>query len=242
MNGGITISDPSGGLVVDEEFVNYVEHQAGTIVHQVTTSVTATGLIPLSPVVTSLFPPVISAAWAANNNVYCFGYELVGNPGSWTAVKLKMGSMSGSHTVEINYTVFAPPVERDGFGLRAHKADGDIFFATDRPPLELGNPVPWDFTWDLYRTSSRSPIYGLIVRPNPEPGGQMLLGLLPYAYTTRVDLLRGGTHSLLVNSGYGYGLNNTIREMGVFQTSYDGYDLSDSDYIGTEIPMTLPRG
>lgn len=239
MSYGLIVKNPLGDLVVDNEFVNYAENQRGTIQHQVGTAVTATSLINLSPAITTLFPPLLSAIWPANDNVYCFGYELVGAPGNWTAVRLKMGSFSGSHSVQISYRIYSTPTAGPSFGLRVFRGINDPSFSSERPPLELGAAVPWAFTWDLFRTGRRSPIYGLIVRPNPQPGGMMLLGVLSYAYTTRVALLRGGSHSLLVNSGYGYGAGQTIRELGVFQTDYPDYDLSDSDYLGTDIPMAM---
>lgn len=237
------IRNPSGNLSVDDEFVNYAELANGTFSFTAGGANPDTGVIPFPSTLTSPHPPVVVARWAANSNVFCLGYEVVGSPGAWTGFKMVLGSLSGTHALSVVYRVFAPPTSSPGWAWRTYRANQELCFSSGFTPMEIERYIPAAMgAWAHVSTSRPAPgnIRIIYSAPLGVAGGEMALGLLTFGDVALGTSWGGGSGWVLVSYGYGYGSGDTARLI-VIGESFNNVQLIANDFFIYRVPVLRPR-
>lgn len=243
MSFAFRIKNPNGQLAVDDEFVNYAELHHGTFSFTAGGSNPDTGIIAFPATLTTPHPPVVVARWAANNNVFCLGYEVVGSPGAWTGFRMVLGSLSGTHPLTVTYRVFAPPTSSPGWALRTYRENQELCFSTGYTPMEIERYIsPSMGSWTHLSTTRPAPgnIRVFYSAPLGVPGGEMALGLLTFGDVALGTSWNGGSGYILMSYGYGYGAGDVARLI-VIGESFTSHQLSASDFFIYRVPVLRPR-
>lgn len=219
MSFGVKITNPSDGITLDSDLLNYVSVGSGSLNISVGTTVGSTVINFTSPS-TSDAAPLVAAKWGENNNVYCFGVRGVGSAGAWTGFEIYFATLASSTSITMLWNAYDANIQSsEAFGLRVFSEISDVVFDSGMTPMEISGYIgPGNWT----AVSNTVPVQGVrrmvFQQNNPVAGSAMVLSCHRYGDLAYPNGVEGDLPVALVSYCYGYGVGGTLRLLVILQT------------------------